>query len=421
MVARGTETLGREWNWLGPLARRYLGAHQGSVRPRQRDVVHFLRKDRRFRDACEKHWQQLTVASWLAGNSVMQPVAAAKSWPVPPLESVGALASWLGVNVSELEWFADARGTLQRQKSLGSLGHYNYHFITKKTGSVRLVEAPKPFLKRLQRQILESILDQVPIHAACHGFVQGRSILSFAEPHAGKPFVLRMDLKDFFPSIGCARVQALFRTMGYPESVADLLGGLCTTAAPRCLWHGLRGKMEGVPLRALQDLYGTRHLPQGAPTSPALANLCAYRLDCRLAGFAKEMKATYTRYADDLAFSGGEELRRCSLRFSVQVGAIALEEGFAVNFRKTRAMGQSSRQHLAGLVVNQKLSVAREDFDRLKAILTNCVRHGAESQNREAHPAFREHLLGRVGFVAMVHPARGARLRALWDRIDWIV
>jgi RNA-directed DNA polymerase len=166
-------------------------------------------------------------------------------------------------------------------------------------------------------------------------------------------------------------------------------------------------------------MYARPHLPQGAPTSPSLANLCSYRLDCRLNGLAQFERAAYTRYADDLAFSGGEKFERSAARFATQVAVILQEEGFSVHHRKTRIMRQSVRQHLAGLVTNERLNVRRSDFDVLKAILTNCVRHGPESQNREAHPYFREHLAGRIGFMESIHAEKGRRLRAIFDQIEW--
>ena len=172
-------------------------------------------------------------------------------------------------------------------------------------------------------------------------------------------------------------------------------------------------------LREARALYSRPHLPQGAPTSPALANLCAYRVDCRLAGLAKSAGAQYTRYADDLAFSGGEAFERCVERFRTHVAAILREEGFSVHHRKTRIMRQGVRQHLAGLVANRRMNIMRAGFDRLKAILTNCVRLGPESQNRDAHPYFRAHLEGRVGFVESINPGRGRRLRAILEQIRW--
>lgn len=160
-------------------------------------------------------------------------------------------------------------------------------------------------------------------------------------------------------------------------------------------------------------------MPQGAPTSPALANLCAYRLDCRLAALAAALGGCYTRYADDLAFSGGPELERGARRFQVLVCLIALEEGFEVRTRKSRFMRRGVRQQLAGVVVNAHPNVRRDEYDRLKAILHNCARHGPASQDRDGHPDFRAHLLGRIAHVAMLCPGRGRRLREWFDRIEW--
>jgi RNA-directed DNA polymerase len=120
-----------------------------------------------------------------------------------------------------------------------------------------------------------------------------------------------------------------------------------------------------------------------------------------------------------LAFSGGEDFERRAERFSTHVAVILMEEGFRVNHRKTRIMRQGVRQHLAGLVINQHANVRRTDFDQLKAILTNCVRLGPESQNRDEHPSFKSHLEGRVGFVESINPAKGKRLRVILKRIAW--
>ena len=150
-----------------------------------------------------------------------------------------------------------------------------------------------------------------------------------------------------------------------------------------------------------------------------MPNLCAYHLDCRLAGLANSAGAAYTRYADDLAFSGDQDFEAHVERFSDHVGAILLGEGFNVHFRKTRIMRQGVRQYLAGVVANRHANVPRPDFDRLKAILTNCVRNGPRSQNPVAHADFRSHLQGRIAFVSMINPARGQRLRTIFDRIQW--
>lgn len=422
VIARVSHTLGKRWSWLPPVVRRCVGVFAGRTRPGERDVIRFLDHDRGFRHAWYREKKKLRITHWLNDPQKMQPVAAATSWKLPKIESSGSLAEWLGVSASELEWFADRKSLGYKQES-SRLRHYHYTILTKQAGAIRLIEAPKVKLKALQRKILTGILERVPARAAVNGFVKNRSIKTFVAPHAGRHVILRMDLKDFFPSFPAARVQAIFRTLGYPDAVADFLAGLCTTATPRDVWS--RAAFGEDPFHFWESrsqeraFYSRRHLPQGAPTSPALANICAYRLDCRLQGLATSANATYTRYADDLAFSGDEEFGRGVERFALHVAAIAAEEGFRVHHRKTRIMRQGVRQHLAGVVINSHANVMRPDFDRLKAILTNCVRHGPDTQNRESHPRFREHLEGRVGFIEMINAQKGKRLRQILHRIAW--
>jgi len=429
LIARAYETLGRPWRWLPPLVRRYVETLAGKPRPRHRDVVNFLLEDPGFQRACSKYLHDISITRWLSEPLQMQPIAAAADWDVPSIESAGALADWLLLEYGELDWFADLKG-LGYRNSRSPLRHYHYRILAKPSGNIRLIEAPKPWLKKLQRQILTGILYKIPPHPAAHGFVKGRSIKTFIAPHVGQRVVLRMDLLDFFPSFAAARIQTLFRVLGYPESVADLLGGICTNATPLDVWKGDVWKadiwkdsaaiaLDPVQLYEARALYARPHLPQGAPASPALANVCTYRLDCRLTGLAQSVGAAYTRYADDLAFSGNEAFRKRAERFSTHVAAILLEEGFHVNHRKTRIMHQGVRQYLAGLVANQRINVTRTGFDRLKATLTNCVRLGPASQNRAAHPRFRSHLEGRVAFVEMINPGKGIRLRTIFNRIQW--
>jgi RNA-directed DNA polymerase len=411
---------GKDWRWIRGLASRYVQKFAKQTRPRRRDVIEFLHADEGLRDAASRYQGQLRIARWIADPARMQPAQAARTWPVPPIATVGELAAWLGVSAGQLEWFADLKRLSARQGEVdGPMSHYHYRVLAKPGGAIRLIEAPKKRLKELQRVILAEIVEKMPAHAAAHGFLNGHSIKTHAALHVGRQVVLRMDLRDFFPSISAPRVRALFRTAGYPDAVADLLGGLCTNAAPRKLLTTLSKGFDPLAVAEARALYACPHLPQGAPTSPALANLIAYRVDCRLTGLARSAGALYTRYADDLAFSGDAAFRRCLERFPIQAAAIVREEGFEVHHRKTRVMRRGVRQLLAGVVVNQRINGVRTDFDRLKAILTNCVRHGAESQNREAHASFRSHLLGRIGFVAMLNPAKGLRLRRVFDQIQW--
>lgn len=193
---------------------------------------------------------------------------------------------------------------------------------------------------------------------------------------------------------------------------------LLTKATPVAIWRqtATRSRESDWPA---QQLYRQPHLPQGAPTSPALANLVAYRLDARLAGLAGAGQASYTRYADDLVFSGGEPFARSLRRFVTTVAGIVLEEGFAIQHRKTRIMRQATRQRAAGIVINERVNSSRKDYDILKAILHNCVRDGSSEQNRAGITNFRAHLAGRVAHVSSLNPARGDRLRRVFEQIVW--
>ncbi len=336
---------------------------------------------------------------------------------VPKLPTEAALATWFGVSPRILRSRADPAGRNRRHPP-GPLRTYRHRWIPRRSGTPRLLEIPTGPLKQMQRKVLAEILNAVPIHPAAHGFTCGRSIVTNAAVHCGKKTVLRFDVADFFPSVSSARVFGIFRTIGYPVDVARLLAGLCTTQMPASVWENRPGARDGADYLTRQRLI-TRHLPQGAPTSPALANLAAARLDRRLSRLAKAADAAYTRYADDLTFSGGPQLARSRKRFESHVAMIAGEEGLALNHRKTRIMRAGVRQRVTGVIVNVRPNIGRVDFDRLKAILTNCLRHGPASQNRDEHPDFRAYLAGTIAHVASIHPAQGEKLRRLFTQISW--
>jgi len=321
---------------------------------------------------------------------------------VPRWSRTAGVAEAVGLTPAELDWFADPGGWLRTKAT--PLQHYRYRIRS----DHRLLEAPKERLREVQRRILRSVLDRVPPHAAAHGFVRGRSVHTFAAPHAGHDVVVRIDLRAFFPSVSQTRVRAVFDALGYPTPVSRVLAGLCTTATPP-------GVLAQLPFDAASRLRGA-HLPQGAPTSPALANLVAYRLDRRLTGLARTHRACYTRYADDLAFSGTE---LAVDRLIHAVGRIVADEGFSVHPAKTRIMRAHRRQHLAGLVVNTRPQAARADYDDLRALLFNCARYGPDSQNRDGRPHFREYVYGRIAWVGESNESRKRSLHALAARVDW--
>jgi hypothetical protein len=359
----------------------------------------------------------LDVRRWLVPEPFFHPSGLA----VPSLATAGELAEWLGVDPGVLDWLADVRGMNRRVRE-PRLDPYHRRWIAKRSGGSRLIEAPKTRLKRAQRIVLRDFLGPLVFHPAASGFVPGRSVHDHVRPHVGRAVVVRMDLRDFFWSIPPGRVRALFATLGYPPEVARLLTGLVTTRTPSAAFDELARASTPAEIArrfALRQRLTYPHLPQGAPTSGAIATACARGLDRRLTGLAARFGATYSRYADDLAFSGDRAFARELDRFIPRVGAIAIDEGFEVRFEKTRVMRASVRQALCGVVLNEKPSLPRRELETLEAILFNCVRYGPQSQNRASVPDFRAHLAGRIAWVREVAPHRAEKLTALFDRVAW--
>lgn len=333
---------------------------------------------------------------------------------LPVLRTPQDLADWLQIPVGRLAWLTQRQHRERRPPTVRE-AHYHYQWIRKRTDGHRLIEAPKEKLKAVQTQILEGILNHVPPHPAAHGFVEGRSIVTNARPHVGQRFVLKFDLENFYTTVRYSRVVGIFRSLGFSREVSLWLARLTTTALPEQVKNP-----EGLPgWHWSLAPYRAAHLPQGAPTSPALANLSAYGLDVRLQGLAKTYHVNYTRYADDLTFSGEARVLPALSEFIPLCQRIVRSERFVLNLRKRRLVRSNQRQVVTGVVVNQRTNVSRREYDRLKATLHNCLRQGPQSQNREDVENFAAHLRGRIAHVTQLNPARGAKLLEMFQRIHW--
>jgi RNA-directed DNA polymerase len=390
--------------WLDTLVAQVLAAFREPPSDGPRELAAYLQVSM----AWELAWQHRRVpriVAWTPTPTVMS----SRPWPVTVLDDLAALASLLDLDQGELAWFADGRGW--EREAAGPLRHYRWTSLRAPSGR-RVVAAPKPRLKEIQRRLLRHVFAPIPLHDAAHGCVRGRSVRSALAPHAGAPFIMRADLAGFFASIPAGRVWELLRTAGYPEAVATTVTGLVTTTVPRAVEKEL-----SIDFAAAQPLRRP-HLPQGAPTSPAAANAVAFSLDRRLAGLALRFGAKYTRYVDDLTFSGGPSLRRARARFLERVDEIVRDEGFRLNARKTRSIGNAGRQALLGAVVNDRPTLPREERDALRAVLHNCAVRGWRTQQRDV-PDLRAHLAGRIAWANGLDPVLGARLRAAFDAVDW--
>ncbi len=249
---------------------------------------------------------------------------------------------------------------------------YKVHEIPRPGKEPRRIEEPMPLLKFVQRRILRRILEQTDLPDSVHGFVRGRSIATAVAPHVGKEVVVCCDIQNFFPTITVQRVWGVFRSLIVNPRVSNLLATLCT----------YKGR-----------------LPQGAPTSPMIGNLVLRRLDRRLAGLAKKRGITYTRYADDMVFSGGPDTPKI-LR---AVRAYVAEEGFTLNEKKTRILRRGRRQEVCGLVVNQRVGVPRKWRRRVRAEVHYLA------TGRDGKPVGLAHLRGELAFLKCFHAQEAQR------------
>jgi len=206
--------------------------------------------------------------------------------------------------------------------SSSSEQYYRVYKVSKRGGGTRQIEAPRRYLKLIQRWIHFYILRTHELPSTVTGFVRGKNIFSNAEPHLPSKNLMVLDIKNFFPSVEWKEVVKIFKSFGFPIKASRLLAGLCTFES---------------------------RLPQGAPTSPTLANLAFLPIDRALQDLAEEWDCIYTRYADDIAFSGDLPFHRKDMR---EVSKIVRQWGFHINHKKSRIIGSGGRQILAGLVVN---------------------------------------------------------------------
>ena len=321
---------------------------------------------------------------------------------LPALGDAATIASAMGISIGQLRFLAFARVTSQTS-------HYVRFRVPKKSGGERLISAPMPRLKAAQRWILDHVLSKVELHDAAHGFAPGRSIVSNARPHVGRAVVINLDLKDFFPSVAYPRVWGQFRALGYSKAAATIFSLLCTEPEVD-LVH-----LDG---RAWYVARGERHLPQGAPSSPALTNILCRRLDRVLTTLATRSGFTYTRYADDLTFSGDAASTDDVGKLLRRVRHLVTAEGFTVHPDKTRVVRRGRRQEVTGLVVNDGVGVERATLRRFRATLHQIEKDGPEGKTWGGDEVdVLASIAGFANFVYMVDAEKGAALKARVERI----
>lgn len=262
-----------------------------------------------------------------------------------------------------------------RRAAKAPANFYRNFTISKRSGRPRTISEPLPSLKEIQLWLLRNLLDRMPVHPTAKAYVVGRSIKNNARFHRGQQRVLTVDVKDFFPSISSDRIEKILVKAGYSPRISSLIANLCC----------LNGK-----------------IPQGSPTSPAISNIVCFDMDEEFFQYARSRKLRYTRYADDMTFSG-DFIRHSDIKYIYRT---MKSHGFDPNLEKTRLMRSHQRQQITGIVVNNHLQVGREYRRELRQHAYFIDRFGIEEHaavNKITHIRFKDHLLGRANHVLHVN------------------
>jgi RNA-directed DNA polymerase len=314
---------------------------------------------------------------------------------------------------------------------------YKVYFIKKASGGQRSICVPSVELKAVQHWIAESILSSpgatARLNSASHAYANGCSILKNAKEHAAAPWMVKIDIHDFFESISERQVFWVFLQLGYSPLLAFEMARICTRVPPPAAhnltrtrdtkWRWRQSAYGYLPRPYLSDQVGT--LPQGAPTSPMLANLMAVEMDERVTEIASAFGAVYTRYADDLVISFAKADKGvCEKVLSATRGVLGTY-GFMLNRKKTHVLGPGARKTVTGLVVNDgQPRLKRQTKNHIEVALHYIERKGLIEQAQHVHAnhpiAYLNHLSGLIQFARWVEPSFGdkafERLRAIYDK-----
>ncbi|MCG8318491.1 MAG: reverse transcriptase family protein [Cytophagales bacterium] len=293
---------------------------------------------------------------------------------------------------------------------------YSYYLIKKKKSGFRRIIAPHKPIKYLQDWIKINILDKTLLSSSATGFVKGKSILDNARVHVKSEVIINLDLENFFEHINERRVYGIFYSLGYSKNLSVEFAKICTVHISQDKFEELSDLEKGY----FEDIYNKPRavLVQGASTSPCLSNLICKRLDYRLSALANKHGINYSRYADDLTFSGdSDKLPSINL-----IKKIIKDEDFNINWNKYGKYKNGQRQMVTGLLVNEKIRVPKKYKKEIYRHLFFCKKYGALSHFNRISPnkGYRkEWLLGKILFVNSIEPDEAKKMFELVKQINW--
>jgi RNA-directed DNA polymerase len=332
-------------------------------------------------------------------------------------------------------------GVLRAIVSRKNLNPYRIFRIRKRPSSLgekryRIIAVPEPGLLKVQQWITQRILSEATPHSTSVAFSKGNRLVDAARPHCRCRWLIKLDVRNFFESVSEIAVYRVFLSLGYQPLVSLELARLCTRLRSSDYGQGGRWDVRWWRWSAIKSYqvwrsgHGDRmgHLPQGAPTSPMLANLAMRDFDKLVSETANELGLTYTRYADDLTLSTRSKhytREKCSQAIGKVYAAMALY-GLSPNATKTKILTPGSRKVVLGLLVDgQKPKLLRAFKATIRQHLyyllhpdIGPVAH-ARARGFTSVVGLRNHLFGLASFAKQIEPAYGARLQQNLEAVDW--
>ena len=244
--------------------------------------------------------------------------------------------------------------------------YYEKKYIPKKDGAMRKLLVPKPVLKSIQRNILNHVFMGISVSPYATAYIPHKSLKDNSLVHVGKKIILKLDIKDFFAHIDFELLYRVLPNSVFPPSVKVLLLKLCT----------------------YED-----YLPQGAPTSPYLSNLAMKNFDSYIGKYCLERKISYTRYSDDLTFSGDFSVKDLIRK----VDAFLDTFGFRLNEEKTKVLRQYHRQIVTGVVVNKKINAPKVLRKKIRQEMYYIKKYGVDEEKKKS-------MLGKINYVLSLNP-----------------
>lgn len=295
---------------------------------------------------------------------------------------------------------------------------YKKFKLRKRRGGFRNIQSPKSQLKYLQRWILKYILENVSSHNNCKGFDKASSIRENASVHLNSQALLKMDLLRFFDSINERRIFGVFKSLGYHPNLCVSMAKICTVVPDKYFLSSFKKKENEIKNYLVSKKEGI--LAQGSPTSPKLSNLVSINLDKRLTGLANKYGLKYSRYADDLTFSGNfnqlQKIKKIVYR-------IIRDEAFFPNYSKTKFVKVGGKYVVTGLnVQNNMISVPQKKKKEIEHHLYHCKNNGVRKHLKIAkikNRNFKDWLYGNICFVFSIEEKTGMEYFKEFNKIEW--